>query len=662
MAHQILKPIHFVVVAALLTLHAWLAVSATANTAATWDEPLHITGGYAYATVSDFRLHPENGALPQRWAGLVLRGLSPKLPRAGYEKQWERSNIGALSTAFLYDVGNDHRAVVSTARRAAILWSVLLGLAVFAWTWTLWGASAGLFALTLHAISPTFLAHGALVTSDVCGTLFILVGTWAWWRHLNRPSTWTLLLSASVAGIAAIAKFSVAVLPPLFVLLAAWKLWTTPVWRAHFGRDLQLRGLLARAGYIVGALVVHALVAALVIWTTFDFQHSPVGAGMPPLLQYHAPWSYVFSEGSSLTTVLTRMNEWQLLPEAYIYGFGFVMRFAESRPAFLNGEFGATGWWWFFPYAFLIKSTLAELIAVAATITVAVAAWRVRNAPALQWLRERGDALVPLVGLVLVYVAFSVTSNLNIGHRHLLPIYPALFVMSGVLLAPSAARWSRVLAVCILALGSVESFAVRPHYLAFFNATVGGPSQGWRQLVDSSLDWGQDLPALADWLASERKPDEALYYNVFGQRRARAFGIEGVEIAPAYPESSRRWVTWGPGIYAVSATLLQDVYSPFAGVWDTQKEVNFQFLASGSRRQRESDPASAIIGVSPDIGNNYWTLERLQFARLMNYLRLREPAAVLGHTIFVHRLGAAEMQVITEGDSQSYLALLESVR
>ena len=662
MTRHSLRPLHALCAATLLVLHGWWAYSATAGKSATFDEPLHLVGGYAYTSAGDFRLHPENGVLPQRWAGLAQGATSTALPRVGYEGAWRTSDIAALSSAFLYEVGNDHRAVLAAGRRAAVLWSLALGLVVFGWAWTLWGTSGAMLALGLYSVSPSFLAHGALVTSDVSGALFILLACWAWWRHLERASAATLWLSAVSAGLAAIAKFSAAVLPPLFILLAAWKLWASPTWTLQLGRTRELRGFAPRVGWIVIAAVVHALVAAAIIWAAFDFRFLPVGDGMPEMAQYYRLWSDALPKEGVIRSTLLAMREWRLLPEAYIYGFSFVLRFAEGRAAFLNGEFGSGGWWWFFPYAFVVKSSVAELVAAAATLGLAIAAWRVRGDSVRTWLRGGAERVVPLFALAAVYIAFSVTSNLNIGHRHLLPLYPVLFIAAGALVLPGAARWRRWLAVGIVLLGAAESLAVRPHYLAFFNASVGGPAQGWRHLVDSSLDWGQDLPALAEWLRTNTQPNEQLYYNVFGQRRVAAFGIEGIEIAPGYPEADRPWVEWGPGVYAISATMHLDVYSPFAGPWDSQKETNFQVLSRGARAQRESDPSTAVIGASPDIGSNYWTLERLQFARLVNYLRLRSPDAVLGYSIFVHRLSEQEVRSITQGDAAEYVALLESAK
>ena len=225
------------------------------------------------------------------------------------------------------------------------------------------------------------------------------------------------------------------------------------------------------------------------------------------------------------------------------------------------------------------------------------------HGPGKPWLRTRQASLyagTPLLALVVVYWAVALSSNLNIGHRHLLPIYPALCILAG-----GAAFWiqrgfcygrrmrtrgpdesgarnerrparsdrrsggSRLLAwrpSRLLAWHVGESVTIRPNYLAYFNQLAGGPSQGYKHLADSSLDWGQDLPALKRWLDAEglQRPERGPRIS-FVLRYARA---------PSTTVSSRR-ASWrvssiavrrsrppplGGGVYCVSATVL-DVIS-----------------------------------------------------------------------------------------------------
>ena len=138
---------------------------------------------------------------------------------------------------------------------------------------------------------------------------------------------------------------------------------------------------------------------------------------------------------------------------------------------------------------------------------------------------RRAYELAPLLCFVLVYGGVAVTTHLNIGHRHLLPLYPALYILAGAAaLAPAPRIWAaRWILPGSLALGGAVALVAWPNYLAYFNLVAGGPRHGYRRLVDSSLDWGQDLRGLKNWLAGsglERPgaPRVYLSYLRHGQR------------------------------------------------------------------------------------------------------------------------------------------------
>ncbi len=176
-----------------------------------------------------------------------------------------------------------------------------------------------------------------------------------------------------------------------------------------------------------------------------------------------------------------------MLPEAYLYGLAYVKESMLARSAFLNGEYSVVGWPGFFLYAFAYKTTLPLLLASAAALVLL-----------LRRSRDLWYRLAPLAMLFAVYWLFSITSHLNIGHRHILPTYPVLFIAAGALgawLATRRVAWVLPV-VALLGWHVTESVRVAPHYLAYFNEFAGGPENGHRHLVDSSLDWGQDLPGL----------------------------------------------------------------------------------------------------------------------------------------------------------------------
>jgi hypothetical protein len=333
---------------------------------------------------------------------------------------------------------------------------------------------------------------------------------------------------------------------------------------------------------------------------------------------------------SLIAQVVEWARSWRALPEAYLYGLSHTITFAQTRMSFLNGVVSNTGSVAFFPYAFATKSTLPFLLFCAAGIAV--------------WIRgsvlpRQRYQLMPLLALLVVYGGAALTSNLNIGHRHLLPLYPVLMIMAGACawwVARSSILHGRrrsiaVVAVVVLAAWHVgESAAVRPHYLTYFNQLAGGPSQGYRHLVESSLDWGQDLPALKVWLDEHRQSrEEPVFLSYFGTSRPLHFGID-VNLLPGFINRRRGTVgaPWTAGLYVFGATMLTGVYSPTRGEWTPAMEAQYQEV------RRMPAQAQAELG---DV------LEQLSFGRLSAFLRRRDPTAQVANSLLVFRLSAEDL-------------------
>jgi hypothetical protein len=430
----------------------------------------------------------------------------------------------------------------------------------------------------------------------------------------------------------------------------------------HDGWRAPLRRLLA-------STALHLAVAWAIIWVFYGFRFSAFASDADlPAGFYRGDWNWILEDIGVARPFIVAARDWHLLPEAFLYGFAFVLQFARERAAFLNGQYSNTGWVSFFPFAFLVKTTLPFLIVCAVGAILAVTrsgrAWRGGSLSA--W-RARLWPLTPLAALFVVYWATSLASHLNLGHRHLLPTYPVLFIAAGWF-----GRWLDLRRPLLAMAGAslifwhaAESFVARPHYLAYFNQLVGGPANGWRHLVDSSLDWGQDLRGLKTWLdANAAGTDVFLAY--FGTGEPRYEGIKAT-LLPCIPKvgPERKWHALAPGIYAISATMLQHVYSTYRGEWTLDYENEFQRLRSFAPRllAYQDDPAhrAALLAEAP--AENWRTAwnryEALRFARLCHYLRARRSDAAIGHSILVYRLTAAEIAAATAGTAKEWRAAIE---
>jgi len=644
-------------VACLLALHWWWAVTALIGKGVTNDEPVHLASGYCYWRFSDYRNQPENGNLPQRWGALPLLAMSLRLAPAYAPNEWRMSDQWHISNRFLFLSGNNADYMVFCARSAMAFWSVATGLLVFLWSRRLWGDWGGILSLVLYVVSPTILAHGPLVTSDMCAAFWLLAAAGAWWRASGRMTWMNLLLSCAATGLAFVTKFSAPLLIPVFALLGLLRVFASgEIELRLFGGPRPVDRAGGKAGMLIGLLAANGIATWLIIWTFFGWRYGAFGPELPAAVKFYLPTELVLSDAGILTGIITVSFKWHLLPQAYLQGFAHMLYQAQGRGAFLLGSYSNTGWWWFFPYAFLIKSSLGELLITGLLVVAAV----LHLTQPSGGRRRIGD-LAPLLALGGVYWAFSLLTTLNIGHRHILPTYPVFFILSGVLLLPEMKASLRALAVVAVLTSAVESASIRPHYLAFFNALGGGPTDGWRHLVDSSIDWGQDLPGVAEWVRLNRRPGEPVYVSYFGCDNPAYEGLPGEELSPFYAfYRPRRWLELKPGLYCIGATMLQDVYSPVRGEWTTIREATYKRLLERMRTELaegKRTPDIAELGEGPS--EPLWFLDRLRFARLCLYLRMRPPDAVIGYSQFIFRLDAEEVRIAVDGTPQELSALME---
>jgi hypothetical protein len=679
----------FVLAAALLAAYFFLATSAAATKSNTFDEIAHVTAGYAYWTLDDYRLQPENGNLPQRLSALpaVLTGATfPSLD----DPDWRRSDVYAFGREFFFESGNDIDRILAQGRAVIALLGVLLGALVFTWSWRTHGIEGGLISLALFAFCPTMLAHGALATSDMAAALAFTASTGLLWILFRRVTPLTLLASCLAAAALFLSKFSAPVLVVIAVVLAfihllsggamALRLWSRAWTVTSRARQIAIMAALA---------ILHAVVIWVAIWASYGFRYEAFAPPAQPGEQLLVDWTLVLSErGGTTRSAIGRAidvaRDHRLLPESYLYGFAHTVKFAQSRRAFMDGEHSLEGWASYFPYAFRIKTPIPLLLMVALGLL------------ALFTDRERLRTSAPWLVLLGVYWIFAISTNLNIGHRHLLPIYPALFILAGGTgawvrralaqrLPPVETRtetargkrkgslrrpapspnysWVRAGAIAtgVLVLWQgVESLRLRPHYLAYFNQIAGGPEQGYKRLVDSSLDWGQDLPALKAWL-DEHAPvgpsRPPVYLSYFGTSSPAHYGIDARLLETYLPIPSERPLDLKPGYYCVSATMLQGVYLAVNGAWTAKSEETYRMLSTlaAARASAQSDQARARLEAAA--GNNrpeFWTSavrlhDELRTARLMAYLRQRPPLASAGYSILIYRVDQAMLDAALRG-------------
>ncbi len=629
----------------LLGVHGWMAVSSAGGKSATFDEIAHLGGGYLQAMTGDYRFNAESGTLPQRWAAwpLTASGLGAPPPEHPARRG---ANVWLLGRELLYGQGRDADRLLGAARRMIVIVSLALAGLVYAWSRASHGPAGGLLSLALYAFSPTILAHARWVTADLTAAFFFLLSVGTLWRLLQRVTPARLAVAALATSGLLLSKMSGLLILPMATIMIALRL--------ADGRPLALGGWLTkhreiaplgrRLAVIGGLVVLVSIVAVGAVWSAYGWRYlarpdAPPGGSeflhdFDPLLERAGPAGFMLSVA----------RDARLLPEAYLWGLAYTFDTTRERDAFLRGRTSRSGWWWFFPYAVAIKTPLALF----GLLWLAVAAWRTTAVTSR-------SPYSPLWVLLAVYSLAAVSSHLNIGHRHMLPIYPALFILAGAvghwLAGAMAGRRPVLAALAVLCLASFvwESAKIRPHYLSYFNQLVGGPKNGYRHLVDSSLDWGQDLPGLADYLErlGTTRGDAPVYVAYFGAAPPTYYRIEAEWLHSFFPvaDPSRPPSPLTGGVYCISATLLQSMHLELPA-WNSKQEEAF----IQRRRQVEELLQGDGDEHSPaDRNRIFQSFHRLRSGRLFAFLRGREPDERIGYSIHIYRLSDADIEMALSG-------------
>ncbi len=648
-------------------LHAGMAISAADKKSPIFDEPAHLTAGYSYWIKNDFRLDPENGNFAARWAALPLLLTRPAFVPLT-DRGWIRGEEGRTGHQFFYEVGNNSDLMLREARLMMSLFGLGLCLLVYRIAREFFGVIGGLVAETAAAFDPTLLAHGALVTSDVAATLFFTATIWSTWKLWQKITPGTFLVAAlSLAGLF-LTKFSAPIVLPALAVAAAGRIFLSGPIHLEIGRYRRtLANKLEKLCAISAASVALVIALILSIWFSFSFRYS-AWTNQPnqaPAIQVsedqsnHAGsawhWDKIIENSGPVENAIQFARKHQLLPEAYLYGLGYVHTNSEGRPSFLDNRWSIIGFRSFFPKAFLYKTPLPFLCLLGLVLLAAGGSLIVRKQSWPEFLamvRRHQLPMVPFWVFLTVYGLCALGSDLNIGHRHLLPIYPALFIASGaaVLLLSQYHRLIGHLLVGILLLWQIgESVAIRPNYLSYFNTVAGGSEDGYKHLVDSSLDWGQDLPALKTWLDDNHVRNRPLYLAYFGTADPRWYEITAKSLPDDRFNVRDTPAPLRAGTYCISATTLQSVYSPQIGPWCLPYEADYQ-IALGQMSQYHQTGLN--LSAPPHLVANESTLSRLKkvrefeslrFARLCAYLRHRRPIAQIGYSIFVYDLSVNDI-------------------
>ncbi|HET6977096.1 MAG TPA: glycosyltransferase family 39 protein, partial [Pyrinomonadaceae bacterium] len=482
-----------------LSLQLFLSVRRESQT---WDEGNHIFTGYRSWTHGDYGLNPEHPPLVKLFVTIPLLWSQPKSPTL--EERFFKEDAFLRGKEFLYQ--NDAGKILARTRTGAAILTLITALVVFFGTREMFGTGAAFIALTLLTFDPNLLAHGALITTDVGLACFMFLSVYLFYRFVKSPSALRLIATGLSVGLVLAVKHTGLLVLPILCLLVLCEIVRNflAVNRQEFGRQ-ALR--------IIGSLALIILIGWIVLWSTYRFRYDARPSGLqlnPPLVEYvkglepYEAWP------------ISVMARFHILPESYLYGLADVKLTANYYTSYLLGKVYAHGVWFYFPVAFLIKSTIGVLLLL--LLSLGVVATRRLN----RW-REIVFLLVP----VIFYLIVALTVGMNIGVRHILVVYVFLYVLIGGAawaLIERSRKWAYAVAVLLLVHAGSALLAF-PNYIAYANELWGGPSQTYKYLTDSNSDWGQQLKSVKQYLDGRGVKECWFLYFAEGVAEPHYYGI-----------------------------------------------------------------------------------------------------------------------------------------
>jgi 4-amino-4-deoxy-L-arabinose transferase-like glycosyltransferase len=525
-----------------------LSIGSVLQKSPTYDETVHLFAGYSYLKWGDYRVNPEHPPLVKMLAAAPLLALDLDTaritPRERSVVQKDKNYGWVLAHRFVF-ADNDAETLFGYARLVMLFLALALALCIVLWARELYGAEAAIAALVLFCFDPNIIAHASIVQTDVPFALFFLVSTYFFWRSLKELSWFNLLMTAALFALASVTKFSFLAILPAWFLVGLVKIMTSEPLKSPITSPSVITGRWKKAAFVSTIIIFALMFSYVAIWAAYRFRFDAVlyqkGQFFIANRGVESPW---------LESLMEFCRTHFVLPEAWIFGVEDAYRHME-RAAYLNGEISKTGFWMYFPVAFIAKTPVPTLLLIVITVGHMI------------FVRPKQSGAFILLAAAIIFFLLAVWLKLNVGLRHIIPVYPFLFVLIGGTIGAiwksglRPARLSLIFVGCWLISSTLW---VYPNYLAYFNEIVGGAPRGHKILVDSSLDWGQDLKELKKWMTQNRV--KKIQFAYFGTADPAYYKIDAVYLPGSVFVSDPPLtdVAATPPYLAISETHLAGLY------------------------------------------------------------------------------------------------------
>lgn len=478
----------------------------------TADEVAHIPAGWTYWKFQDFRINPEHPPLIKYWCSIPLLFMNLKSMNS---TAWKMSDEWNYGRNFIFNWNCD-KPVVFYSKFMNLLLGALCGIILFFFIKELFNEKTAVIALIFYTFCPEIIAHSSLVTTDLGNALFYLLSFYG--IHLithDKTRQGVILLAIGIAG-GHITKHSFVMITPIIII---WLIISAAIEiikiKNSTGKEAQ-KIIVKYLSIIIGIFIF----SYFILWASFGFKYKSI----PDDANYFISWERFFIKGAP-GKAIDFLRESKIAPEAYIYGWNDVLKKGD-RPTYIWGTTYPKGVWFYFPSTFILKTPIALLTALLIAIIFHISTKLCRGLKKSHIENKNGEdkkneidsSNLPAILWIppLYYMIFFILLvRLNIGNRHILPVYPFVCAIgaSGITILLKT-RKTKLLGAAIVAGYITASLTASPDYLSFVNIIGGGHSNGWRNVADSNYDWGQDLKNLIKW--SEKNDNPEIRISYFG--------------------------------------------------------------------------------------------------------------------------------------------------
>ena len=459
------------------------------------DEKVHISAGYLHVWKGNYTFNPEHPPLLNDLAGIFAKFAKPNLPEVDLstfkgDDQWQYGD------KLFYESNNNVDSLLFWARFPFIILTLGIIYLSYLWAKTIFDSRAGLVAAVLVGFCPNILAHGHLATTDIGLVFFLLLACWLLRNYLLKASVERAILLGLLIGLVILAKFSGIIIIPIVIIGLIW-LWI-------FRRPKLTSSL--------GQLAIIVILPMAIIWLVYAFSMRSDMALLPR--------EYQLSSYLGSYTISSNIAKTLLVPfDKYFIGYNLVAEHnAVGHWNFLNGEVKFDGWWYYFPLVLLYKLTIPTLILfVFALVFVRLKFW------------ETFFLLFP----AFLFFSISLDSHIQIGIRHVLPVLPFFYIyIAGLMVVKNI--YLKPIFLFLLLATMVIGILAAPNYLAYFNQIAGGAKVGYKHLIDSNLDWNQNIKRFAKY--AKENNIKYLYQYCWDGSSFAYYGIEN-QLLPTTPVS-----------------------------------------------------------------------------------------------------------------------------